>query len=236
MSHKNNHRNHNNNTSDSNKFESEAPSEDLDPTEIDSSEINDENDIHFNPSIEENMENEIIESQEEINDLKDKLARTQAEFLNYKNRTQKETLNLSELLTEGIIERFFPVLDDLDRIEEQGDLKKDPNLEKVNEKIREILKNLKVSSYGSVGEKFDPTIHEAILSNETDKVQEPTINALASKGYKIGDKIIRPAKVVVDNPQKSSSADAQSSIQSEAERENSCEINPDPDSMDDERG
>ncbi|MDR2538688.1 MAG: nucleotide exchange factor GrpE, partial [Bifidobacteriaceae bacterium] len=166
-------------------------SNDQEPRKLTDQEILDA--LDYEPDLEEHLEDEIINDAGRIAILEDQLARSQAEFINFRNRNKRETQELGDVITASLVEKLLPVLDDLDRMQEAGDTVP-PTLTK----FREILESWGVQSFGDVGEPFDPAVHEAVLSNPKADLQVDTVSAIAAKGYKLRDRVIRPAKVVVD--------------------------------------
>ena len=133
----------------------------------------------------------------------DRLLRLQAEFDNTKKRIEKEKLEFLKYAHEGIILEFLSILDDLERILElaQGN-RKDfsaflKGVEMILAHLYEMLKKNGVEVIESEGKPFDPNIHEALLREETDKVEENTIVEELQKGYLINGKVLRTAKVKV---------------------------------------
>jgi molecular chaperone GrpE len=150
--------------------------------------------LDFEPEVEERLDEEIVKQAETIVDLREQLARAQAEFINFRNRSQKERENLATLITSGVIEKLLPVLDEIDRIEEAGEVPAPTLL-----KLRTILQSLGLISFGTIGDRFDRQIHDAIMSNPVTGIEYDTVAQIAAKGYKLNGHLLRPAQVVVDS-------------------------------------
>ena len=148
---------------------------------------------------EEEFANRISELEAQATDYKDKWYRTAAEFENYKKRNA-ETRRIA--LEEGKIETVRKILfigDNLERALSYGlDEKTKEGIELLIRQYGEIMNNLGLETIDPKGEKFDPNFHEAIFSRDAEEGEESgTVDSVFLKGYKLGDKIIRYAQVVV---------------------------------------
>jgi molecular chaperone GrpE len=126
------------------------------------------------------------------------LQRVQAEYANYRKRADRERLAAGEVAVSGVLAMLLPVLDNLDRAREHGDLT--GGLKAVADQLDEIVTRLGLAAFGEVGEPFDPARHEAVLHSEADDVSEPTVTMLMRPGYRHGDRLIRAAMVGVTDP------------------------------------
>jgi len=135
----------------------------------------------------------------EMTEVKEKFLRLAADFENYKKRSKAEKESLYGMAVAETVEKFLPVIDDMERAAAAADdgspLKK--GVEQVTSKFKTILENLGVTELGEKGEKFDVAIHEAIMQGESDGCEEGTVLEVFQKGYKLGDKVVRYAKVKV---------------------------------------
>ena len=131
-----------------------------------------------------------------LNDLK----RLQAEYANYRRRTEDQREREIERAKGEAVKGLLPVLDDLDRAEKHGDLTEGTAFAAIGDKVRAVAEKLGVVSYGTAGEAFDPQQHEAIFQAPTPGVTEPTILEVVEVGYRLGSVELRPAKVVVAVP------------------------------------
>lgn len=134
------------------------------------------------------------------------LKRLQAEYANYRRRTEEQREVESERAKGSVAKGLLPVLDDLDRAEKHGDLVEGSPFWAIGEKLRGIVERLGVATYGAAGEAFDPQHHEAIFQAPTPGVTEPTILEVVETGYRLGSIELRPAKVVVAVPADPSTA------------------------------
>ncbi|NYI42468.1 nucleotide exchange factor GrpE [Demequina lutea] len=128
------------------------------------------------------------------------LQRLQAEYVNYRKRVDRDRLAMSESATSKVIEALLPVLDDVAAARAHGDLAEGP-FASIAEKLEETLGKLGWSSFGTVGDPFDPTIHEALMSQPSTDVTEPTVVHVAQPGHRVGDRVVRAARVVVAQPE-----------------------------------
>lgn len=134
------------------------------------------------------------------------LQRVSAEYANYRRRTDREKQTGAENAKASVISQLLPVLDDLERARQHGDLETGP-LRSVADKLAGVFTSIGLSTFGAIGDKFDPSIHEAV-SHEGDS-SEPVVGVLMRPGYKLGDRILRTAMVgVVDDAVRDSGADA----------------------------
>jgi molecular chaperone GrpE len=131
-----------------------------------------------------------------LNDLK----RLQAEYANYRRRTEEQRELEIERATGAVAKGLLPVLDDLDRAEKHGDLEEGSPFSAIAEKLRGIAEKMGLTTYGEAGEVFDPQQHEAIFQAPTPGVETPTVLEVVETGYRLGSVELRPAKVVVAVP------------------------------------
>jgi molecular chaperone GrpE len=131
-----------------------------------------------------------------LNDLK----RLQAEYANYRRRTEEQRELEIERAAGAVAKGLLPVLDDLDRAEKHGDLEEGSPFAAIAEKLRGIAEKMGLTTYGEAGEVFDPQQHEAIFQAPTPGVETPTVLEVVETGYRLGSVELRPAKVVVAVP------------------------------------
>ncbi len=131
-----------------------------------------------------------------LNDLK----RLQAEYANYRRRTEEQRQVEIERAKGEAAKGLIPVLDDLDRAAQHGDLVEGTPFAVIADKVRAVVDRLGVVSYGEKGEEFDPQRHEAIFQQPTPGVDKTTVLEVVEVGYRLGDVELRPAKVVVAVP------------------------------------
>ena len=128
------------------------------------------------------------------------LQRLQAEYINYRKRVDRDRLAMGESATSKVIESLLPVLDDVAAARAHGDLADGP-FASIAEKLEETLGRLGWSSFGKPGELFDPALHEALMSQPSTDVTQPTVIHVAQPGHRVGDRVVRAARVVVAQPE-----------------------------------
>ncbi|MEU2205144.1 nucleotide exchange factor GrpE [Microbacterium oleivorans] len=142
----------------------------------------------------------VADAPAEEHDLVLDLKRVQAEYANYRRRTEEQREVEIARAKGSVAKGMLPVLDDLDRAEKHGDLEEGTPLAAIADKIRTVVARLGVERYGEAGEVFDPQQHEAIFQAPTPGTTEATILEVVEVGYRLGDLELRPAKVVVAVP------------------------------------
>ena len=138
----------------------------------------------------------------ELNEAKDKLLRVMAEYDNFRKRSQKEKEQAYGDTKASTIAEFLPVYDNFIRAmsAEATDLDSfKKGIEMIFNQYGETFKKLGVESFGEKGETFDPNIHNAVMHGEDENLPENSISDVFSTGYKMGDRVIRPAIVKVVN-------------------------------------
>ena len=132
---------------------------------------------------------------ERTNDLQ----RLQAEFVNYKRRVERDRDLIRENATYAALAPITEVLDTIDRAREHGDL--DAGFQTVADQLERVVAGLGLTKFGAPGEAFDPTIHEALSHiGEDPEVEVTTCKLVAKAGYRIGDRVVRAAQVLVVDP------------------------------------
>ena len=132
-------------------------------------------------------------------DYLETLLRLQADFDNFRKHSKKEKEELSEYIVGNVIVKLLPILDDFERL-----LKTDATNSDIKHGVQLIYKNLisvfeqfGLKSFTDAGELFDPNIHEALSAGETSKENDGKILKTCLQGYRLKDKLLRPAKVIV---------------------------------------
>ena len=127
------------------------------------------------------------------------LKRINAEYAAYRMRADRERERAALGGTIKVVEALIPVLDEVKLARETGDVT-GPFETHVN-KLVESLNKLGVEQYGEVGDEFDPNLHEALMQQPSDEVETPTLFLVMQPGYRIGERIIRAARVGVQQPE-----------------------------------
>lgn len=153
---------------------------------------------------EESVKEESAEEklQAELNDKNDQLLRLAAEYDNFRKRSQREKDALYSDVKANVLGDVLPVLDNFERAlndasDDIENYKKGINM--IFTQLGDVLKKHGVEPYGETGEEFDPNIHNAVMHIDDENLGENVIAQVFSKGYKVGDKVIRPATVQVAN-------------------------------------
>lgn len=160
-------------------------------------------------NLEENQEVEINQDEnhkdmvpkQDYEELDDRYKRILAEFENFKKRSSKERDSLYNSILSDVVEVILPVVDNLEnaaKVETQDEEYK-KGVELVLKQFKDVLKAKGVEEIKTVGETFDPELHEAVSSIQDDNLGEKEIAEEYRKGYKIGSKVIRHSMVVVAN-------------------------------------
>ena len=151
------------------------------------------------------LKQEIKSQKNDLEDQKDRYLRLKAEFDNYRRRKQKEVIDLLKYDGESVIKQFLSVLDDLDRLAIASEENGINNIEKIKEGINLILnkinkrfEELEVVSFTKPGDIVNPELHDALMMRTEDGKDENEILEVFEKGYRYKDKVIRHAKVVVN--------------------------------------
>lgn len=127
------------------------------------------------------------------------LQRLQAEFLNYKRRVERDRELLRENATYAALTPIIDVLDAIDRARDHEPL--EGGFKAVAEQLERVVAGLGLTKFGEVGDAFDPTIHEALSHIGTDaEVEVTTCKVIAKAGYKMGERVVRAAQVLVVDP------------------------------------
>jgi molecular chaperone GrpE len=144
---------------------------------------------------------EILEEAERdlVAEYRDRAARAEAELANFRTRVERDRQANREAVIVEVIRSLLPVMDDLDRAEAHGDLAGTP-LELVAQKLRASFERYGVTAVGTVGEAFDPSLHEAMVRLPDPKATSETVAEVIEGGYTMGDRLVRPAKVAVQVP------------------------------------
>jgi len=158
----------------------------------------------------EGASQELARLQQEVDRFKELYLRKMADFENYRKRREREMVEFRRLANSDLLRELFPVLDNLERALEAPGSEGSGlrvGVELVLRQFKEILGRFGVVEIDPQGLPFDPTVHEALARHETAEVAENTVVQVLEKGYLLGERLLRPARVVVavraDNPRSS---------------------------------
>jgi molecular chaperone GrpE len=142
----------------------------------------------------------LVDAIRERDEYLDALQRLKAEFDNYRKRAAREQGELFARAAERLVKELLPVLDDLERAldfaEEHEEAKLEDGVRLVHRALDEALRKEGLTEIETDG-MFDPHVHEALLSQPDDDVESGAILSVLQKGYRLGDKVLRPARVIV---------------------------------------
>jgi molecular chaperone GrpE len=142
---------------------------------------------------------EIAELKEQLAERTGDLQRLQAEFVNYKRRVDRDRELIRQNATYTALTPIIEVLDTIDRASEHGPL--EGGFKAVADQLERVASGVGLTKFGAVGDPFDPTVHEALSHiGEDPEVDVTTCKVIAKAGYKIGDRVVRAAQVLVVDP------------------------------------
>ncbi|MFP5335561.1 MAG: nucleotide exchange factor GrpE [Actinomycetes bacterium] len=135
-----------------------------------------------------------------VDELRTDLQRLQAEYVNYRRRVDRDRDVARAAGQASVIEALFPVLDDIHFAREHGELAEGP-FGAIAEKLQAALSRFGLEQFGSVGEPFDPAVHEALMHSHSADVTETTVVQVLQPGYRQGERVLRAARVAVADPE-----------------------------------
>jgi molecular chaperone GrpE len=126
------------------------------------------------------------------------LQRLQAEYANYRKRVERDRVAVREQALASVLAELLPVLDDIGRAREHDELT--GGFKSVADSLESVAVKLGLTMFGEAGDAFDPTVHEALMHSYSPDVAETTCVQILQPGYKVGERILRPARVAVAEP------------------------------------
>lgn len=168
-----------------------------------------EGDVQVSPEMEAEIEESLegVDADAEAADIEAQLAertedlqRLNAEYTNYRRRTERDRQAVIENTKSQVIAAFLPILDDLDLARQHGDLNEGP-LKAIADKLSSTLASQKLEGFGEEGDAFDPEIHEAV--QDLSSGGEQVVGTVLRRGYRVGDKLVRNAMVIIADPEPS---------------------------------
>jgi Molecular chaperone GrpE (heat shock protein) len=136
-----------------------------------------------------------------VAEYRERAARAEAELKNFRTRVERDRQANREAIIAEVIRSMLPVLDDLDRAEAHGDLVEGGALTLVAQKFRAGFERYGLEKVGEKGERFDPKLHEALVRIPSADVEHDTVADVIETGYRMGERLIRAAKVAVSSPE-----------------------------------
>ncbi len=154
------------------------------------------------PNDTEELKNLLAQKTKEAQENYDRYLRLAAELENIKKRQEREVADLRQFANENLLKELVPVLDNLERALEHGRQSEAPEalmegLDLVNQDFLKVLGRFGVTPINSVGERFDPAYHHAVMEEEAPEVEDQTVLKELQKGYLLQNRLLRPAMVVV---------------------------------------
>ncbi len=147
----------------------------------------------------EEPEADLVQVQQALTERTTDLQRLQAEYVNYKRRVERDRELVRENATYAALAPIVDVLDAIDRAREHGDL--DDGFQAVTDQLERVVANAGLVKYGEPGDAFDPRLHEALSHiGEDPDVEVTTCKVIAKAGYRIGERVVRAAQVLVVDP------------------------------------
>ena len=131
------------------------------------------------------------------------LQRLQAEYVNYRRRVERDRDVARDAAVAGVLDSLVPVLDDVHLARQHGDLEGGP-FAAIADKLEAVLGRHGLTSFGEVGEAFDPSVHEALMHTQAELAQGTTVTTVVQvlqPGYRSGERVLRAARVAVADPQ-----------------------------------
>lgn len=154
---------------------------------------------------EPSTEQPLAQLEAERDRLKDQLVRTAADFDNFRKRTKRDLEEADRRAREETLREFLPIIDNLERAASAAEDAQDPGaiaegVQMVLRQFEDVASRLQLERVQSMGQRFDPNVHDAIQQQETDDAPPGTIIAEVTPGYRLGERLLRAAVVVVARP------------------------------------
>ncbi len=154
------------------------------------------------PTDPEELKNLLIQKTQEVEENYDRFLRLAAELENMKKRQERELAEVRQYANENLLKELIPVLDNLERALDHGRQSEAPEalmegLDLVSQDFLKVLSRFGVEPIESVGKRFDPAFHHAVMEEEAPEVEDQTVLKELQKGYLLKNRLLRPAMVVV---------------------------------------
>lgn len=140
---------------------------------------------------------EVTSAEAELAERTEDLLRVTAEYANYRKRTERDRAVVISTAKASVVEKFLPIMDDLDLAAQHGDLEEGP-LKAFADKFRNIVSGQGLEAFGVEGDAFDPERHEAV--QDLSEGDEKVVGTVLRKGYQVGDRLVRTAMVIIADP------------------------------------
>jgi molecular chaperone GrpE len=156
----------------------------------------------------EELTADLAKAQQDVASLTGDLQRLQAEYVNYKRRVDRDRELVKQNATFSVLNDLLPVLDDIDRAREHGEV--EGGFKAVADSLERIVAGLGLEKFGQPGDEFDPNLHEALMHAHSADVTTTTCQNVVQAGYRIGERVMRPARVTVVDPEPGAPAEGAS--------------------------
>ncbi|WP_017569525.1 nucleotide exchange factor GrpE [Nocardiopsis halotolerans] len=150
------------------------------------------------PDTPESVVTDAINADERVVELTNDIKRVQAEYANYRKRVDRDRVAVREIATAQVVGELLPILDDVGRAREHEELT--GGFKAVGEALEAAVTKLGLERYAEKDDEFDPNIHEALTLVPVPGISAQTVIEVFQPGYRIGERILRPARVVVGDP------------------------------------
>jgi molecular chaperone GrpE len=155
-----------------------------------------EQDMEAAPVAEQPVDDEVAR---QLAERTEDLQRVTAEYANYRRRVDRDRVLVADQAAERFAAQLFPIVDDIERARDHGDLT--GAFKVVADRVLGLLDGLGVESFGTPGDPFDPSLHEAVLHDTSPEVTAPTATTVLRPGFRRGDRVLRTAMVAVTDPE-----------------------------------
>ena len=145
------------------------------------------------------VERDIADAERQVSALTEDLQRLHAEYVNYKKRVDRDRELVLQNAKFTVLSSLLPVLDDVDRARAHGEL--EGGFKAVAEALEGVVASQGLVKFGNPGDEFDPQLHEALMHGHSPDVKTTTCQDVISAGYMIGERVVRPARVTVVDPE-----------------------------------
>lgn len=145
------------------------------------------------------VERDIADAERQVAALTNDLQRLHAEYVNYKKRVDRDRELVLQNAKFSVLSSLLPVLDDVDRARAHGEL--EGGFKAVAEALEGVVASQGLVKFGNPGDEFDPRLHEALMHGHSPDVKTTTCQDIVSAGYMIGERVVRPARVTVVDPE-----------------------------------
>jgi molecular chaperone GrpE len=145
------------------------------------------------------VERDIADAERQVAALTNDLQRLHAEYVNYKKRVDRDRELVLQNAKFTVLSSLLPVLDDVDRARAHGEL--EGGFKAVAEALENVVAGQGLVKFGNPGDEFDPRLHEALMHGHSPDVKTTTCQDIVSAGYMIGERVVRPARVTVVDPE-----------------------------------